>query len=272
MERLFLAQGGLTDYTELLDYYSSASAFVLTTSDYFYMASLYPFNNFWAKMGVANTNSANVSVEYWADEWKTAVEVVDDTNGFQQDGYIYFTPDKRSRWFRESTRENDQPRIPELSTVTIYDMYWMRISVDANLSAGTTLKYIGHKFCSDSDLFAEYREFKNPNFISAYESGKTDWEEQIVRASDLIVKDMVAKNIIVHKGQLLDHKKLLLPTVPKTAGVIYQNLGDDYKDDLKNAKLEAASRLSNQIFHVDHDNDARLEYKEAGLKAGHFFR
>jgi len=102
-------------------------------------------------------------------------------------------------------------------TKVVYDKYWVRISFDLTLGATCALSFIGNKFSDDTDLFYEYPIFNSSNFLTAFKSGKTDWEEQHVKAAELIIDDLQKKSVIIGAGQILDRKKFIGASVCKVA-------------------------------------------------------
>jgi hypothetical protein len=140
----------------------------------------------------------------------------------------------------------------------VYDKYWMRISFNQNLKQNLVLNFIGYKFSDDSDLFAEFPIFNDVNFLTAFSSGKTNWEEQHAKAAELIIQDLQKGGVIVAPEQILDKKRFLGASVCKVAEIIFTAFGNDYLEQRKAAKEEYTSRLDLSQFNVDNDNDGIL--------------
>lgn len=273
-----------SDNSSLLDFSSKvktqhedeATLPIVANEDYVFIGSRYPFNSIYFKFKTANTNTSTISVSYWeGNEWINAVEVIDETNGFKKDGYVTFVPDKNEPgWLREDTVQGDgnSEEIQGLGSLVIYDHYWLRLKFSNDLSATTSVNWIGDLFCSDADIYSEYPIFNSTNLKSAYKVGKTDWENQRIRASDLVISDLVTRNIIEDSGQLLDKDKLKLATVSRTAQIIFNALGDDYVDDTLKAKKEYGERIRENMLSIDKNANARLDVLERRARQGFITR
>ena len=275
---IFSDNNSLTDLSTKIKNHRDGEATlpIVASEDYLYIGSRYPFNSIYFKFKTANTNTTTVSVSYWeGNEWTNAVEVIDETNGFKNDGYVTFVPDKNeSSWLREDTVQGDgnSEEVQGLGTLVIYDHYWLRLKFSNDLSATTSLNWIGDLFCSDEDMYSEYPIFNSSNLKLAYKAGKTDWENQRIRASDLVISDLVTRNIIEDSGQLLDKDKLKLATVSRTAQIIFNALGDDYVDDTLKAKKEYGERVRENMLSVDKNANARLDVLERRARQGFITR
>lgn len=241
---------------------SSNSVLNYTSGDFIYISSDLPFNHLFIKQSVHNDVAAVMSVEYYAAGWVPVIELNDETNGLFVDGFVEFTPNKNNGWTMEPYSTNVG------LTKMIYDKYWVRISFDVTLKVTTALSFIGNKFSDDTDLFFEYPIFNNANFLTAFKSGKTDWEEQHVKAAELIIADLQKKSVILGAGQILDRKSFIGASVCKVAEIIYTAFGNDYVDQKKEALSEYYKRLNLSQYSVDANNDAILEPLEQQSRQG----
>ena len=267
---IFSDNGTLNDYSVALNKYeASTENFVLVAAeDYLFVGSRFPFNSLFFKMGTVNSNSSTMSVHYWdGDEWQAVVNIIDETEGLTQDGNVTFYPDLDENWMREHTNYNGET-ITGLSGITIYNQYWIRISFSADLSAGTTLRYIGNIFCNDDDIYSEYPDFRSPNVLTSFKSGKTDWEEQRYKASRILIQDLVDKKIITEGGQILNRSDYAEACVSKTAEIIYNSFGDDFKDQKLEAHKEYNARLSKRVHRVDLNGNALEDISESRNETG----
>jgi hypothetical protein len=259
----------------LIDYYGGSSVVALTTSDYLYVGSFFPFNSLYVKIESANENVANLTVEHWkTNDWEEMVEITDGTsvNGktLAQSGKIGFVPDKiNGNWQSEDTEDMDAP----LSSKKIYDRYWLRIGVTANLSATTELDFVGQMFIeSDLDLEGEHPILGRSLIRSAYKSGKTDWEEQRFRATELVIDDMISRNLILSGNQLLDTSKLKSATIARCAQLIYSAFGDDYKDQAEDAGKQYKARVMGGNFYIDYKLNATIDTSTLVAKTKQLYR
>lgn len=274
---IFSDNGTLTDFSVNLNEYSSGTHVMPFTAgqDYLYIGSRYPFNSLYIKMSVLNVIASTMTVNIWdGNTWRSTVDLIDETAGLTASGYVTFVPSKaNSGWSSDDTVENNgNESITGLGNATIYDLYWMRISFGTTITAGTALSWIGHIFCSDVDLYSEFPMFNSTSLKTAFESGKTTWEEQRVMASNLVIEDMIYRGLILHPGQILDRQKLRTACISKTAQMIFTALGDDYKDDATAAKNEYEIRIKNGVYNLDQNNNARIDEQETRYRQGFITR
>lgn len=269
MNRIFYSDNAiLVDLSTTLNDYHNAtypiSGFI-AAQDAIYIGNSVPFNHVYFKLSAYNTNSAIMSVSYWnGREWIAAAEVIDETSvvgkSFGQSGFVTWTPSKDELWSMDDTNYKSST-VTGLTSVVIYDQYWLKISFSANLSA-ISLDWIGQKFSDDDTLGAEFPDLVRPAVMTAWETGKTSWEEQHVIAADIIGKDLMAKGLILEKGQILDRFDLDRPAVQKVAEIIYGGLGADYADQKAAARKEYDNRLNVALPKVDANMNGRIDSTE----------
>lgn len=268
--RIFFKTGStVTELTEEIKRFGQGTKTISYSSgDYIYIASDFPFNHTYFKLG-DNVNSQNVTlnVEYWSNsDWRSVVHLNDLTQAFSQSGFIEFTPDREGAWMMTSTNYGGNT-IPDLASITVYDKYWSRISLTGNMD-DVDFDWIGNLFSDDNDLYAEYPIFNDDNFLSCFKAGKTDWQEQHVRAADVIVKELKQKNIILGKEQILDRDIFMPASVVKVAEIIFNAFGRDYNDSREIARNEFKSRMDLSQFNVDINNNGDKEPFETVSRQG----
>lgn len=231
--------------------------------DFIYIASDLPFNHFYLKHAPpANNISATMKIEYYGSGWNEVVDLKDETNAIFNDGYIEFTPNRNAGWSRASSS------LDFGLTKVVYDKYWIRISFDATLKANCELSFLGNKFSDDIDLFHEYPVFNNADFLNAFETGKTDWEEQHVKAAEVIIADLIKKRVVIAPEQILDRRKFIGASVCKAAEIIYTAFGNDYIEQKREAAAEYLKRLDLSQYSTDLNNNAILEPVELQTRQG----
>ena len=257
--RVFFKEGSsVLEITEEINRYKSDTYLLsMANSDAIYIASDFPLNHFYIKMGsVLNESAASMFIDYWSSQgWVPVVNKNDHTEALSKSGFVEFTPDIDEGWKRENTNSSGQS-ITGLETISVYGMYWTRVQFSANLDNNIELEYIGHKFSDDYDLFAEYPLFNDSTFLTGFESGKIDWEEQHIRAADLIIQDLKRKRIILGSEQILDRGILSPASVSKVAELIFNAFGKDYRDQRDDSRKEYDSRMDLSQYVVDTNNDA----------------
>jgi hypothetical protein len=269
--RIFFKESSvLTEISKQINKYKSDTYLMsLGTNDALYIAADYPFNHLYVKMGeVVNSIQSSVEIDYWdGTNWVSAASVNDYTYAFSESGFIEFTPDRDEQWLRESTKASGES-ITGLESITVYDKYWMRITVSANLTNSIELEWIGNKFSEDDDLYSEFPVFNDNTFLTSFEAGKSNWEEQHVKAAELIVQDLKRKNIILGKEQILERDILMPASVAKVAEIIFNAFGKDYSEQRLAAKEEYMRRIDLSKYIVDTNNNGITDAVDVGYSQG----
>lgn len=270
MRVLFKTGSTITDITRKVEKLKTDSySMSYSIGDAIYIGQDFPFNHFYLKMGtVKNAVTAAMTVQYYGQSGFTdSVNLMDDTLAIFNSGFVEFTPNRQSSWQKKSTNDNNET-ISELSSVYIYDLYWIKITFNQNLTPAINVNWIGQKFSDDYDLYSEYPIFNDADTMSVYEAGKTDWEEQHATSAELIVKDLKGKGIIFSKEQILERDQFKLASVSKTAQIIYTSFGKDYLDRVEQSKKEYSERINIALPKVDLNNNAILDLKEKNNQVG----
>jgi hypothetical protein len=198
---------------------------------------------------------AEVKVEYWdGTSWISAVDAVDLTNSLRNSGHIEFTPNKLYRWRRSDTNGPTQT-IAGLSSVSVYDLYWCRISWSESIGP-KILNFIGTKFSSDQELALEYPDLVRPSVISSFTSGKTDWEDQHLLAAKILAADLIQMQVIKDQSQILNWRDYTDASVHKVAEIAFNAFGESYREQSIAARQEYKQRISRKVHRVDTDSDA----------------
>lgn len=257
-KRIFYSDNSvLSDWSVALNnYHTGTKTFTLVAiEDAIYIGARFPFNHLYFKLNTANENASTMTISYWdSSTWREAVEVIDETEGFTKSGFVKFVPNKTYGWVKEDTNYAGST-VTGLTSVEIYDLYWLKITFSADMSE-SVISWCGNKFSDDNDLGSEYSDLVRASMISAFEAGKTDWEEQHIRAAKIIINDLVSKGIIIEKEQILDREDFKLAAVSKCAEIIYLGLGEDYRERANSAREEYRTRLNSAMPRIDKDKNA----------------
>lgn len=111
MRIFFKDNSGVIEITNKLNRYKSDTYLMtMAPSDAIYLASDFPLNHFFVKMGEdANIINANLSVHYYGSQgWAPVVNKNDYTNCFLKSGFIEFTPNKDVPWLMSNTNSNGE--------------------------------------------------------------------------------------------------------------------------------------------------------------------
>ena len=257
--------GTLTDVSASLSdiHADTVTLPVAAATSAIYIGSDLPFNHRFIDVNTANSNASALSVELWdGSAFVAAVDEQDQTssggNTLAASDILSWTPKRENSWVREDTTED----IPDLSTLTIYDMYWAKLTWSADLSAGTILNYVGHRFSDDEDLRALYPSLLRSDVLDKFQSGKTDWDIQHVEAAENIIRKLRGKNIIISKNQLLNWEQFSEASKHEVASMAFREFGEDYVEDFNRAKKDFHQALNLKQFEIDRDRDARLDPSE----------
>jgi len=267
---LFSDNGTLIDFTSAVNNYASGSKnFNYTTSqDALYIGSKMAFNHIYFKLGVVSAVSATMTVEYWnGNSWEPVVELIDETVGLTQSGMIKFFPNKQAGWQMASTN-SDGSTVTGLTSVKIYDQFWLKITFNATLTSGTYLDWVGNIFSNDDDLSSEFPDFAKQSVKTSFKPGKQDWEEQHVKAANILAQDLIDKGIIYETGQILNSEDYRESSVMKVAEIIFRALGDDFTDQRQQAREEYQHRLAKRLHAVDTNADAIEQVIERRAESG----
>jgi len=270
---IYSDNGTLTDLTpQLNDYSASSKAFTFVASeDSILLGSIYPFTSKFFKRTTPNTSASVATVSYWdGTEWRAASNQIDETGltgtPFSSSGYLTFQTDKRYGWIADDTTNNGVEQITGLSGITIYDMYWIKITYSADIAM--TLSWIGDVFCKDSDLKLVAPSVLGTTFMDNWESGKTGWEDQRVAATQLLIEELKGHKL-ESENIYLDKDELTLATTFRTLALIYGDMGDTEKF---NMYMDRVDILSKQSFSKDNNLDGRVNPNEVGLRSPSFKR
>jgi len=273
--------GTHTDLTNTLGDYNTGvqSLSIVASEDTVFIGSYLPFNHFYLKLGDrVNDQASSMNIRLWdGKEWVDVAQVLDSTKTstftLGQSGYVEFIPRKEKGWSRDDTvYVNGGQKISGLGTSIIYEQFWAAMSFTANLTSNLQMAWIGNVFSNDDDLGTEYPSLDRDVVRQAIDSSKSSYEKEHVYAGELLVKDLIFKNIIVNVSQILYKEDLKFASVAKTAELIFTSLGDDYKDDRAQAKSDYAERLNNCIPKIDTNLDGRLDDTEVVPKYGRITR
>jgi hypothetical protein len=257
---------------KLSDFYNDPVVLdIVADDDKLYLGADYAFNHRFIDIRRPNSDAATISaIETWnGSSWDAVAQIIDDTQDsagatFGKSGIIGWVPDRNQAWGREDTTED----IAELSTLKIYDKYWIRLTFDADFTATTEINYVGHRFSRDDDLRARYPDLLNPEALNAFEQGKTNWNAQHILAAEELIRDMKRDLDIWTVDQILDWQLFTDASVHKVASMIFAAFGRDYIDNKNQADKDYAIARNKKIFNTDKNNNAILRPAEKIAQVG----
>ena len=240
-------------------------AIPLATTDALFIGQHYPFNNLYVGVSAVNANTAHMHVAYWNNkEWESAVDVLDATKAtgktLAQSGAIQWSPDRdESKWADTAdTRDNSAP--PQLASFAIYDMYWLRLKPSANLSSLAAINRVGFAFCTSSQLLDIDPELNN--YLGAWATGKINWTDQILVATEHLISDLKGRGLVVHAGQILRPDEFTLAVKYRTLSLIYGQLGPEFLPKTQAYFSEYQNQISQKAYTIDKNADGEATRSE----------
>jgi hypothetical protein len=224
-----------------------------------YVGAFTPFNFFYFKGRTYNLDNSLMQVSYWnGKNFQGSYFVYDETEGFKKEGYVDFQIDPKIGW----KIVGDTRSVSELQGLPYYDLYWAKINFSEDLTT-VGLEFLGDMFCTDEDLYKEFYKFSTDDFKDAWGSSKTNWFDQRVIASNLIVNELKKQKRIISSGQIVKRETLINACVQQVASLIFRNSGGNYANESDNAKRETIERLDHAVSFLDSDKDGVLTQKDS---------
>ncbi len=260
--------GTLKDLSTKLNNFFSETQVIdfVAAQDKLYIGSDVPFNHRFISVSVPNSSSSVASVDIWdGDDWEPAVDVIDQTSisgvTLAQNGILSWATDRNKTWAQEvSTEKMDGSG---LETLKIYNMYWVRINLSANILNTTALKYIGHKFSKDEDLGGYYPDLNRSTVKTAFAAGKTTWDDQHIMAAEEVFRDLRKKKAAWAKGQIFEWEPFTAPAVHKVAQIVYTAFGEDYEGRRDEAQTAYDNAMEGVLIQgIDGDADGHIGTEE----------
>lgn len=270
---IYSDNGVLTDASNALQADGDGLAKILTPAeDYFYIGQMMPFNNVFAWLEVLSTaTTAVLTVQYWSGSaWVDAVDTLDGTKGFTRNGCIQFVPDKNKIW-TQVFDTSEAPTAFGLTSLKIYNLFWIRIKSSVELSATAKFKRLTYAFCLTTDLKTHMPDINS--YLDAWGGSlKTDWIEQIIAASEQVVIDLKARGMVLTAGQILLLDDVSYATQMKTLANIAVPLGPNFETQRTEWLKEYKAALSIKRFTLDVNQTGAVELGEQGLSVGQLVR
>lgn len=268
---LFSDNGTLWDLSVALNDFQDLSETIDYTAgeDYIYIGSYLPYNHKWFELNVVNANAANIGIAIWdGDTFNEVIEILDMTSSgtatMAQSGIVRFTHDRDETW----KRETDSFDVTGLEASEIYNMHWSRISFTADLTDTFSISFVGQKFSDDNDLYLYYPDLNQAALKTAFESGKTNWNDQAFLAAKLIERDLNKRASMLSADQIIDYEYMNEPSVHKVAELIFHGLGRSYTDLMKEAAAKYESAMSETYLRLDLNADGDLSSAERKYRQG----
>lgn len=236
----------------------------VASQDAIYIGSDLPFNHRYFQLGAVNSLASAATVQIWdGSTWNNAVDVIDQTSlagaSMGQSGILSWTTDDTKSWAREESSED----ITDLSTLKIYNLYWVKITWSADWTATTSFAYVGHKFSNDNMLAAVYPDLGRSAVKTAHTTGKTNWNDQHVLASEAIIAQLRKERVLSSPAQIFSWEMFQMAQTHKVAEMIFASFGEAKTDERQYAKDQYDLEMNQIVFdNQDKDGDGHLDESE----------
>lgn len=235
---------------ETKDPNADTAAFVLTTTDKFYVGFHGPFASRYFTMGTANTNSSVLSVKYWDGSAFVAVEdLVDETEGMSRNGWLHWQ--NKTDWVAV-----------EQSPINDVKLYWIEVTTDADFSAGTTIQSVMNLYSDDILLRAYYPELvDDPRYLPP---GRTDFLEQHLAAHDMVALRLQQRRLIDDESQIIDINEVAIAAVHAVAWILLRPIAtsDEAREQAATAEKNFNDEIGQLSLGVDLNKDGTVSTVE----------
>lgn len=234
---------------------SDALLFELTSSSNFYIGFKKPFASRYFHFATVNTNSITVSVETWdGSAWQDVEDLVDQTLGFTRNGFVSWVNRASDAW-------QDSAQSP----VSDKELFWARVKVSGDLSAGTSLQSVLNLFC-DEDMVEQYY----PELITDTRylpDGATDFVPQLQAAKDYVVLRLKRDQLIKDESQIIDINEVAIAAVHAFRWVVLNAIARDEgdKEVANDAKDDMNYELNQVKIDLDWDDSGIIEQDEEDI-------
>lgn len=216
------------------------TAFVMTTAQFLYVGFFGKFQARHFSFGTANTNPTTVSVEYWdGSTWSSVKDVVDETQGFTQEGFI-------------SWENEDNWELTTVSPIDDVELYYVRFSVSADLSAGTSLNSVLNLYSDDGTLRRYYPELVSDSRYLP--PGRTDFLEQHLAAKDKVVLKLKQRRVIDDESQIVDINEVGVAAMYAAVKIILAFVDQD-DEVLQRTEAAFNNEINDLVKSIDANKD-----------------
>ena len=246
---------GSTEITDLVKIDSAAYSFALTTSSELYIGYHGPFAGRYIQIGTANSTASVMSVTYWdGSAWTAVDDLLDQTSvggkTLATSGFVSWV--NKGNWVKKAITGIDSD----------VELYWVKITVSANLHASTTVKSFLNIYNDDNILKAYYPEIISD---SAYlPPNETNFLKQYIAAKDLIVLKLKQRRLIDDESQIIDINDVAIAAAHASAWIILRPIARSEETRLAADDAEKAmnKELQELVLGTDQSKDGIVSSSE----------
>jgi len=110
--------------------------------------------------------------------------------------------------------------------------------------------------------------------MTAWEAGKTDWQEQTLSAASEIMRELKRKSILKDFSGfgIMEPDLFEEPSIHKTAQIIYSGLGKSFSDEGLAAFRSYNEAIDRAFFVIDQNGNGKVEQGEKKIMTGFLTR
>ena len=233
----------------------SGTTAVTLASDAMYIGYDGPFAGRFLQLKITNNVVAEMVVEYWdGSAWVAVDDFIDQTSvggvTLAQDGFISWV--NKGDWEKRAIGGVDLD----------IELYWVRVTVTADIKAQTSFSAILNLFCDDALLGSYFPELIND---AAYlPTGKNNFLDQYVAAKNMVILRLKQRKAINFEWQVIDPNDVAIAATYAAAMIILQPIAtsDATKELLAIAKAGFDDEISKVTFAIDEDEDGVISEPE----------
>jgi len=227
---------------------SDTLAFALLTTDAFYIGSRDKFAARYFHLSTLNTNTGTLAVTYWnGTSFAAVTDLVDQTKHFTRNGFLSWV--NATDWQKSEITGVDE------------ELYWIRVKVSTNLSAGTILQAVLNLFCDDTLVKKYYPDLINDTRYLP--DSRTDFLEQYEAARDLVALRLKQDKIIDDISQIIDPNEVCVAAVHAFAHILLQPITNPEEDTRARDSERAMNHELNRVrLSLDLDKSGIIEDTE----------
>jgi hypothetical protein len=249
---------GVEETQDTQDPTGNTVPFVMTSAQFLYVGFFGKFQARHFSFDTANTNSTTMTVEYWdGDSWESVKDLVDETNGFQKDGFVSWV--NQDDWAQTTVTPIDD-----------VELYYVRFSVSADLSAGTTLQSVLNLYSDDGLLRRYYPELVSDSRYLP--PGRSNFLEQHLAAKDKVVLKLKQRRVIDDEAQIVDINEVSIAAMYAAVKIILAFIDQD-DEVLQRTEAAFGNEINDLVKSIDANKDGIVsDHERADLGFGRAVR
>lgn len=255
---LYDDNGTFSDISAKLDNYvvDTVTKTIVSGEDAIYVGLYKPFNSLFFAFSAVNSESVNLSLEYFNGSSFTSIEnLIDRTSNFTRDGFV--------DW--------DKPSDEEKATINSIELYWYKLTFDGDTSA-VGIKGINQLLSDDNDikeeeprlLDSDYYPSNETSYLLYHQAARKEIIQKIRNEGHRITGNLSFK--MFESYDLHDRQELRQASKYLVMSKIYFNLsdapGDKYYEKYDDYRKMYADAVNVFYLSYDKNDNGKVELSE----------